>query len=64
MYMGQVLFDEGPPLPGKYAVHAFLTESSDAVVGSSAMFECVNVFETDQASRARSETLGNGHLNG
>lgn len=49
----QVLFEEGPPLPGRYAVHAFLTESNNAVVGSTAMFECVSTFDADGARRAR-----------
>eukprot|EP00903_Cladosiphon_okamuranus_P012671 g11851.t1 len=50
---GAVLFEEGPPLPGKYAVYAFLTESDDAVVGSSAMFECIGAFDANQARQAR-----------
>ncbi|CAM9469568.1 unnamed protein product, partial [Scytosiphon promiscuus] len=50
---GTVLFEEGPSLPGKYAVHAFLTESDDAVVGSTAMFECTSGFDAENAIRAR-----------
>lgn len=50
---GKVLFERGPPLPGKYAVYAFLTDSDDAVVGSSAMFECVGAFDADHARQAR-----------
>lgn len=49
----KVLFEEGPALPGRYAVYAFLTESNNAVVGSSAAFECVGTFDADGARRAR-----------
>lgn len=49
----QVRFEEGPSLPGKYAVHAFLSESNDAVAGSTGMFECVMTFEVDLARRSR-----------
>lgn len=48
-----MIFEQGPPLPGKYTVYAFLTESDDAVVGSSAMFECVGAFDANQARQAR-----------
>lgn len=34
-------------------MHAFLTESDDAVVGSSAMFECVGAFDANRARQAR-----------
>lgn len=34
-------------------MYAFLTESDDAVVGSSAMFECVGAFDANQARQAR-----------
>lgn len=49
----QVRFEEGPALPGQYAVHAFLSESKDAVGGSAAMFECLMAFGADQAERNR-----------
>ncbi|CAM9572532.1 unnamed protein product, partial [Ectocarpus sp. 8 AP-2014] len=50
---GTVLFEEGPPLPGKYAVHAFLTESNNAVAGSTAMFECISGFGAEEARCSR-----------
>ncbi|CBN74759.1 hypothetical protein Esi_0041_0099 [Ectocarpus siliculosus] len=50
---GTVFFEEGPPLPGKYAVHAFLTESNNAVAGSTAMFECISGFGAEEARCSR-----------
>lgn len=49
----QVRFEEGPALPGKYAVHAFLAESKDAVAGSTGMFQCIFAFDAELARRKR-----------